>query len=88
MLARQPLGHASVYRVIAKNSITPKPVPGATVRYRVKTDVSGSAWTHAVTITYTAHGSIDQVLGAGFNPSGSGAAGSGSALATWSGRAA
>jgi hypothetical protein len=77
VLARQPLGHASAYRVIAKNSITPKPVPGATVRYRVKTNVSGSAWTHAVTITYTARGGIDKAFGVSFNPSESGSAGSG-----------
>jgi hypothetical protein len=77
VLARQPVGHASVYRVIAKNSITPKPVPGATVRYRVKTNVFGSAWTHAVTITYTAHGSIVKSSVAGSNPSASDSAGSG-----------
>jgi hypothetical protein len=85
VLARQPLGHASVYRVIAKNSITPKPVPGATVRYRVKTDVKGSAWTHAVTITYTVHGSIVKSSAAGSNPSESGSAGFGSALGAGNG---
>ena len=78
VLARQRLGHASVYRVIAKNSITPKPVPGATIRYRVKTDVRGSAWAHAVTITYTAQGSIDKFSGAGSGSGSASGAGSGS----------
>jgi hypothetical protein len=85
VLARHRLGHASVYRVIAKNSITPRPVPGATVRYRVKTNVSGSAWAHAVTITYTAHGGIVKSSAAGSDPSGSGSAGSGSAPGAGSG---
>jgi hypothetical protein len=85
VLARQRVGHASVYRVIAKNSITPKPVPGATVRYRVKTHVRGSAWAHAVTITYTAQGSIGKSFSAGSNPSRAGSAGSGSAPGAGSG---
>jgi hypothetical protein len=73
ILASQPAGQASSYRLLTKIAATPKPVPGTTVEYRVKTDVSGSAWTPPVAISYPARGK-----GQGSSPPGSAGGGSGS----------
>ncbi len=47
-------GQAEQYSVVSGTSITPPAVPGATVRYSVRTDVEGSAWALEVPITYPA----------------------------------
>jgi hypothetical protein len=76
ILASQPVGQASSYRVLAKTAATPKSVPGTTVEYRVRTDVKGSAWTTAVAIAYT--GEQGKLEGASPAPGGPIASGPGS----------
>ena len=45
-------GRAIQYSEVSGTSITPPPVPGATVRYSIRTAVEGSAWAPAVAISY------------------------------------
>ena len=45
-------GRATQYSEVSGTSITPPPVPGATVRYSIRTAVEGSAWAPAVAISY------------------------------------
>jgi hypothetical protein len=49
---RKVPGQLDHYSVITGASITPPPVPGATVRYSIRTAVNGSEWAHEVSITY------------------------------------
>lgn len=62
--------HLSGERVLAQTSVAPRPVPGATVRYSVKTDVAGSVWAPPVSIVYNRRGGIARIFG----PSGAGSA--------------
>ncbi len=52
VFVRKVPGLADQYSVIGGTSITPPAVPGQTVRYSVRADVSGSAWAPEVSITY------------------------------------
>jgi hypothetical protein len=45
-------GQAVEYELVNGTSTTPPPVPGATVAYRVRSAVSGSAWSAPVSIAY------------------------------------
>lgn len=47
-------GQADRYSEVSGTSITPSPVPGATVGYSVRTAVDGSAWASEVEISYPA----------------------------------
>jgi hypothetical protein len=49
---RKAPGQPGQYSLVHGTSITPPAVPGATVRYSVRTDVSGSAWAPEVLVTY------------------------------------
>jgi hypothetical protein len=42
------------YSIVTGTSITPSPVPGQTVRYSVRANLSGSLWAPEVSITYPA----------------------------------
>ncbi|HTR90036.1 MAG TPA: hypothetical protein VMG62_08010 [Solirubrobacteraceae bacterium] len=52
VFVRKVPGRTDEYSVLHTTSLTPPAVPGATVTYGVRTDVSGSAWSSLVTITY------------------------------------
>jgi hypothetical protein len=52
VLVRKVSGQADQYSVVNATSITPPAVPGATVRYSVRTNVSGSYWAKQVSIAY------------------------------------
>jgi len=47
-------GSPDAYSVLSGTSITPPAVPGATVKYSVRTAVEGSAWASEVSISYPA----------------------------------
>ena len=49
---RKVPGEAEQYSLLHATSITPPAVPGATVRYSVRTDVAGSPWAAEVSIAY------------------------------------
>jgi hypothetical protein len=49
---RKVPGQEDQYSVVTGTSITPPAVPGATVRYSLRTNVSGSPWAPEVTISY------------------------------------
>src|SRR4051794_10292328 len=51
---RKVTGQADQYAVVNGTSVTPPVVPGQTVRYGVRTNVTGSAWAREVSITYPA----------------------------------
>jgi len=50
-VAKAP-GKADEYSVVSGTSITPPAVPGATVRYSVRTAVEGSAWATEAAVSY------------------------------------
>jgi hypothetical protein len=52
VFVRKVPGQADHYSVVTGISLTPPPVPGATVRYSVRTTAVGSEWAHEVSITY------------------------------------
>jgi hypothetical protein len=54
VLASRVEGQPERFTVVAGTSITPTPVPGASVHYSVRTAVYGSAWSHEVVISYPA----------------------------------
>jgi len=54
MLVQKAPGTQDRYSVVSGTSFTPTPVPGATVRYSVRTAVDGSAWALEVAIVYPA----------------------------------
>jgi len=47
-------GEAATYTEVSGTSVTPTPVPGASVHYSVRTAVEGSAWSSEVTLAYPA----------------------------------
>ncbi|HEU4702427.1 MAG TPA: hypothetical protein VFS37_08100 [Conexibacter sp.] len=49
---RKVPGQADQYAVVNGTSVTPPAVPGQTVRYSVRTNVTGSAWAREVAIAY------------------------------------
>jgi hypothetical protein len=49
---RKSAGLADKYTTIKGMSITPTPIPGATVYYSVRAEVNGAPWAHEVAITY------------------------------------
>ena len=51
---RKVSGQADQYTTVAGTSVTPPAVPGQTVRYGLRTNVTGSAWAREVSITYPA----------------------------------
>jgi len=53
LMSKAP-GHPAQYSVVSGTSFTPAPVPGATVKYSLRTAVEGSAWAPEVAITYPA----------------------------------
>lgn len=53
VLMRKVPGQATLYSVVYGNSITPPPVPGATVSYSVRTTASESTWSAEQSITYS-----------------------------------
>jgi len=52
VLVSKPPGREAKYTEVSGTSVTPAPVPGATVRYSVRTAVNGSAWAPEVAISY------------------------------------
>jgi hypothetical protein len=54
VLATTVPGSATTYRTVQGLSTTPPAVPGKTVNYGLRTDVSGSKWAREVKITYPA----------------------------------
>jgi polysaccharide biosynthesis protein PslG len=54
VFVRKVPGQADQYSVIDDTSTTPPPVPGYTVRYSVRTNVSGSVWASEKSISYPA----------------------------------
>jgi hypothetical protein len=52
ILMRKVPGQAAQYSVVSGTSLTPPPVPGATVRYSVRTSAIWSVWATGVSITY------------------------------------
>ncbi len=65
VFARKIPGQATQYSVVNATSATPPAVPGTTVSYGVRTNLSGSAWAQEVSIAYPAStggsGSSDQL---------------------------
>ena len=53
VFVRKVSGQADAYSTVTGTSITPPAVPGQTVRFSVRTNVSGSAWAQEVSITYS-----------------------------------
>jgi hypothetical protein len=53
LMSKAP-NQAAHYSVVGATSVTPPPVPGATVSYAVRTAVEGSAWSSEVSVTYPA----------------------------------
>jgi hypothetical protein len=51
---RKVTGQADRYATVTGTSVTPPAVPGQTVRYSVRTNVTGSAWAREVSIVYPA----------------------------------
>jgi hypothetical protein len=51
---RKVPGQEDKYSILTGTSVTPAAVPGTTVRYSVRTDVTGSEWAPEVMITYPA----------------------------------
>ncbi|MGD0453276.1 MAG: beta-galactosidase [Solirubrobacteraceae bacterium] len=58
---RKTPGLPDQYSLVHATSITPPAIPGASVRYSVRTDVSGSAWAREVLITYPASNPVSPV---------------------------
>jgi hypothetical protein len=54
VFVRKVSGQADQYSVINGSSTTPPPVPGYTVSYSVRTNISGSTWASARSIAYPA----------------------------------
>ena len=54
VFVRKVPGMADQYSLVKGTSITPPAVPGKTVRYSVRADAQGSAWSAEVSITYPA----------------------------------
>ena len=54
VLATSSPGNATQYSVVSGTSVTPQPIPGASVRYSIRTAVEGSAWAPEVAISYPA----------------------------------
>ena len=54
VFVRKVPGQAPVYSTVSGTSTTPAAVPGVTVNYSVRTNVSGSAWAPEVSIAYPA----------------------------------
>lgn len=52
VLARKVPGQTVQYLVVNGTSVTPPPVPGATVGYSVRTAVNGSTWSAEASIAY------------------------------------
>jgi hypothetical protein len=52
VFVRKVPGQADQYSAVSGTSITPPAVPGATVRYGLRTAVDGSAWAQEVSIAY------------------------------------
>jgi hypothetical protein len=52
VFVRKVPDQADQYSLVKGTSITPPAVPGKTVRYSVRADTSGSAWSQEVSITY------------------------------------
>ncbi len=52
VFVRKVPGQADQYSEVSGTSVTPPAVPGATVRYSVRTAVQGSAWAPEVSISY------------------------------------
>jgi hypothetical protein len=75
LVSRRP-GAADSYSAVGGTSATPAPVPGATVRYSVRTAVPGSAWSSEVAVAYPAGAAAPKPEGEGSGPA-PGAAGGG-----------
>jgi hypothetical protein len=52
LLARHVPGQAVQYMLTGRRTMTPPPMPGAAVGYRVRTAVDGSSWSQEVTLSY------------------------------------
>jgi hypothetical protein len=52
VVERMVPGQATLYYVVSGTSVTPPPVPGATVRYSIRTTTWWSAWSTEVSISY------------------------------------
>jgi hypothetical protein len=56
LFVRKLPGQTPLYSIVNGTSVTPPVVPGQTVSYGLRTNVSGSAWADEVSITYPASG--------------------------------
>jgi hypothetical protein len=54
VLVRNVPGQAAQYSTVNRTSTTPPPVPGATVKYSVRTAINGSSWSSEREISYSA----------------------------------
>ena len=54
VFVRKVPGQADAYSVVTSTSVTPSAVPGTTVHYSVRANVTGSGWAHEVSISYPA----------------------------------
>jgi hypothetical protein len=54
VFARKIPGQSTQYSIVRGTSVTPTSVPGTTVTYGLRTNVSGSTWAREVSITYPA----------------------------------
>jgi hypothetical protein len=61
VFVRKVPGQTAQYSIVNGTSITPPVVPGTTVTYGVRTNVTGSAWAQEVSITYPATTSTDNL---------------------------
>jgi len=59
VFVRKVPGSADEYSIVRGTTLTPAAVPGKTVRYSVRTNVTGSAWAKEVSITYPATPVVD-----------------------------
>jgi len=55
VLARKSQGRPYQYSVVKATHVTPQAAPGRAVDFWVRADVSDSAWSHVITITYPSH---------------------------------
>lgn len=52
VFVRKVTGHPDEYSIVKGLSVTPPPVPGATVRYGLRANVPGAPWAKEVSVTY------------------------------------
>jgi hypothetical protein len=85
VLVRKVPGQEDQYSVLHSTSVTPPAVPGATVRYAVRTNVKGSAWSAEVSISYPSEPALTTSSGSGSEATSTSSSGSESTSSSSSG---